>query len=170
MAGKSKAAPAAPDDDFATPAEAPEPAADDVTATAAAEPANPDAVNPDEVSPAAADNVELPEFPSLDGNPDVEVAKRSADVHKKSSHQHVKIYVLGPGTFEEAANFDHSANITATRQAMIAQGLRPEGDVTFVGAKTAKDGVSIELSYTVGATPAAIATDFSVAHAEATQD
>lgn len=165
MASKSTAADAAPDDNFATPSEADEP-----EVTAAADQPNADAVNPDEVAPEAADNVELLEFPSLADEPDVEVAKRSADVHEAASNQHVKIYVLGPGTFEDAANFDHSGNIIATRQAMIAQGMRPAGDVVFVGANVAKDGVSIELAYVVDAVPAAVATDPDVAHAKATQD
>jgi len=118
--------------------------------------------------PADAD-VEAVQHPSLVGEVDVEVAARSADVVEHESTRHVKVFVLAPGIFD-GRRFDHDANFAATRQYMISQGLRPIGDVVFDDKTTNADGVSIDLTYSVEATAAVVATDPSVIHAEVVQD
>jgi len=112
---------------------------------------------------------EVAQFPALIGKPDVEIAARSADVEDHESTRHVKIFVLAPGIFD-GRRFDHDANFAATRQYMISQGLRPVGDVVFNGKSVNVDGVSINLVYSVEATPAVVATDPEVAHAEVVQE
>lgn len=96
------------------------------------------------------------QFPSLAGQPNVEVAERSADVSRGSSKVHRKVFrVFTAGLEFDAASFDHQPNFTATRQYMIDHGLRPLGDVSFVGAE-AYDGKNTDLTYQVEAVPAAI--------------
>lgn len=99
------------------------------------------------------------QFPSLAGHPNVEVAQRSADVTKGSTKQHTKIFRIFTAGLEFVADeFDHSGNFTATRQYMIEHGLRPVGDVSFVGAEK-YDEKNTDLTYQVEALPAAVATD-----------
>lgn len=96
------------------------------------------------------------QFPSLAGQPNVEVAERSADVSKASTKLHRKVFrvfVGRGGTIDES--FDHQPNFTATRQYMIDHGLRPLGDVSFVGQEPYDDR-NIDLTYQVEAIPAAI--------------
>jgi hypothetical protein len=118
----------------------------------------------DKLKPAEA---RLAQFPSLAGQPDVEVAERSADVHKASSSRHIKVFVAPPGFVVEG--YDHTANFTATRQYMMGLGLRPDGDVEFDGASENVDGVSVDLTYSVAAIPAVIAVDPDVVHSRAVQ-
>jgi len=88
---------------------------------------------------------------------------------------HVKVFTLGGpivrnGFIDKSlTGYDHTANITATRQYMIAQGLRPVGEVSFVGATTNADGESLDLEYRVKAV-AAESTDVpEVEHAPAVE-
>lgn len=98
------------------------------------------------------------QFPSLVGQSGVEVAERSADVSKASTKQHRKVFrVFTAGLDFDAASFDHLPNFTATRQYMLDHGLRPVGDVAFVGAEK-YDEKNTDLIYQVEALPAAIAT------------
>jgi len=64
------------------------------------------------------------------------VAARSADTDKLSTDEHVKIFVLEPGPKPTEANgFDHGPNKAAVVQYMIAQGLRPTGEVRHVSTE-----------------------------------
>jgi hypothetical protein len=106
------------------------------------------------------------------------VARKSADVDKASSDEHVKVFVVfSPGTKPSEQNgYSHEANKAATRSYMISQGLRPTGDVRLVSIKehaTGKGDVW-DVTYAVGAVPAedyegepvkVIEGDDNVAHA-----
>lgn len=93
-----------------------------------------------------------------DVSPEEEVALRSPD-QLKPSLEHVKVFVLGPGEYTEAAGYDHEANKIATRQYAIDAGLWPTGDVRHVSTKKHADGKSKVLTYTVPVIPAHAAPD-----------
>lgn len=118
------------------------------------------------------------QHPSLadEAKPGVEVAERSADVEKASSDVHRKAFVLLRAAYEaqdgDARKGLHLANVEATRQAMIGQGLRPSADGKFVKSEQHPDGRSITLFYDVPAVPAVVAGEEgeTVAHAHVTLD
>lgn len=97
------------------------------------------------------------QFPSLVGQPEVEVAQRSTDVQATGTSKHRKTYVLLREQYN-ARTFDHVPNINATRQFMLDYGLRPVGDVKFAGSERHPDGVSVRLHYEGEAVPAVVAT------------
>ena len=110
------------------------------------------------------------QFPSLHGQSGVEIAERSADVARPATKKHRKIFrVFTAGLdFAESA-FDHRPNMTATRQYMASHGLRPIGDVAFVGAKP-YDEKNVDLTYEVEAVPAQVASDPGQVHTVVSQD
>lgn len=112
------------------------------------------------------------QFPSLYEKPDVEVAERSADVDKESTGTHVKDFVTTRAQWGTADHGEqHKANINAVRQYMLANGLRPDADVTFEGEHDHPwDPKSLVLRYEVSAVPAAVAVAFDVRHAVVVQD
>lgn len=88
------------------------------------------------------------------------VEQRTADTHETKNArgvddgEHVKVFVIPPGN-KPGSDYDHDANIAATRQYMISQGLRPTGDVRFVGSEPFGPGLkSWALTYAVTAVPA----------------
>lgn len=97
----------------------------------------------------------LVQFPSLYGQPAVEVAERSADLDAARSRNHRKVFRVFDWVEE---GFNHADNMRATRQYMVSHGLRPVGDVSFVGAKP-YDERNTDLVYEVQAIPAQVATD-----------
>lgn len=104
-----------------------------------------------------------------DAEADTEVAARSADVDEVKAEKHRKEFVHGPGKYTVASGFSHEANIAATRQYLINQGLRPVGDVEHVSTRKHEDGVSVVLAYEVEAVPAHLAEAYEVAHAHVIQ-
>lgn len=85
------------------------------------------------------------------------IARRSADIEAKEAKnsEHVKVFVLAPGENPtKGADFDHTPNKSATRQYAISQGLRPTGDVRFVGAKEEGKHKAWWLTYAVPVIPA----------------
>lgn len=109
------------------------------------------------------------QHPALEGAEGVEVAQRSQDEEKPSVEVHKKKFVvLARDYYDDEAT--HLANVEATRQAMIGQGLRPTADGGFVGAEKHPDGVSLVLTYEVPAKAAVVATEQHVAHAHVTLD
>jgi hypothetical protein len=125
---------------------------------------------PDQPNEEAAD-----QFPALDGEPGVEVSERSADVTKADTLTHRKDFVLlkreyGSNDHDEM----HRANVEATRQYLISQGMRPTADGKFAGSDDHPDGVSIILHYDVPVVPAVTATvddeGEAVVHAHVTLD
>lgn len=103
------------------------------------------------------DKPELRQFPSLSGEPEVEIAERSADVERPASAEHVKVYVVQRNV--DGADFDeamHQRNIDAMRQSLILQGMRPTGDGQFVGQEDGTDAESVRLTYSIPVVPAAI--------------
>lgn len=110
------------------------------------------------------------QFPSLAGQSGVEVSERSDDVTAKVSKKHRKIFRVFTAGFDFIADeFDHAGNKTAVRQFMLDHGLRPVGDVSFVGAEPF-DAKNTDLTYEVEAVPAAVATDPATAHAVVSVD
>lgn len=103
------------------------------------------------------------QFPSTVGQPEVEVAERTADTTKASTPTHRKTFVLLQEQYD-SRRFNHQPNINATRQFMLDYGLRPVGDVKFVGSEKHRDGVSVKLHYEGQAIPAVVATAPSVNH------
>lgn len=84
------------------------------------------------------------------------IAAKSADVHKKSSNRHVKVFVLPPGPEPTEANgYSHEANKAATIQYMLSQGMRPNGKVKLDSIKQHDNGISWVLTYSVAAVPTA---------------
>lgn len=110
------------------------------------------------------------QFPSLHGQPGVEIAERSSDVTSRTSKRHRKVFVVyTDGLDFDPADFDHAPNFNATRQYMLDHGLRPLGDVEFTGAE-AYDARNTALTYEVEAVPAAVATSPETAHVVVSQD
>lgn len=84
------------------------------------------------------------------------IARKSADVHKKSSNEHRKEFVLPPGPKPTPENgYSHEANKAATIQYMLNQGMRPTGEVRHVSTKQHPNGISWVLTYAVPAVPTA---------------
>jgi len=111
------------------------------------------------------------QFPALAGEPDVEVAERTIDYGSPTfggdpagTTRHVKDFVTPKGAYEDEADAVNVRNINAVRQAMVNQGLRPDGDVDFEGATDHPDGVSVILRYGVKAVPAVIASTYDTQH------
>ncbi len=97
--------------------------------------------------------------PSLVGESEVEIAKRSQDVHEAKSSEHRKVYVVQKnGAGPDYDDDMHVRNIDAMRQEMIKQGLRPTEDGHFVGAEDHPDGQSVCLTYACACVPAAVAS------------
>lgn len=110
------------------------------------------------------------QFPSLAGQPNIEVSERSDDVSAKVSKKHRKVFRLFTAGFDFIEDqFDHAPNKTATRQYMLDHGLRPVGDVSYVGAEPF-DEKNTDLTYEVEAVPAAVAKDPATAHAVVSVD
>jgi|SRR3954470_2608075 hypothetical protein len=110
------------------------------------------------------------QFPSLNGQEGVEVAERTADSDKETATVFSKVFVVPRESYENGtADPDavHQRNMTAVRQFMVSQGLRPSADVKFVGEEdypADTTGRSVALRYEVPAVPAAVASAFEVAH------
>jgi hypothetical protein len=101
----------------------------------------------------------LPQHPALDGHEGIEVAERSQDETRLSTTTHRKDFVLLASAYGSNDKDEiHRANIEATRQAMIGQGLRPTGDGKFVSSEKHPDGKSITLTYEVPAKPSVVVT------------
>lgn len=79
-------------------------------------------------------------------------ATRKAD--KALDGEHVKVFVVPPGSKPDG-DYDHEPNAAATLQYMMSQGLRPTGDVRYLGAEPfGPGGKSWALTYAVPAVPA----------------
>lgn len=92
-------------------------------------------------------NPELAQHPGGD----VEVAKRDPDAESDASSEYRKVFVIQAELFDKS--FDHTANIGATRQELINHGLRPTGDIVFVG-KARRGKLNFELTYAGPVVPA----------------
>lgn len=112
------------------------------------------------------DEVIEEQFPSLIGEPELEIAKRSNDAENDDERDTFrKVFVLLKADYEGGDKSGiHEANEAAVRQFLINQGLRPLGPITHRAEKH-PDGHSINLVYLAKAVPAATTTDFEVAHA-----
>lgn len=121
---------------------------------------------------ASREDAPLLQFPSVAGQPGVEVAERSQDVTTGRTRRHRKVFRVfvaeGVDAFD-SAGFDHGPNKVATRQYMSSHGLRPVGEVTLAGAEP-YDERNIDLTYEVEAVPAAIAVDPAQAHVVVSTD
>jgi len=85
------------------------------------------------------------------------IARRSADIDatRASNNEHRKVFVLPPGPKPTEKNgYDHRANMAATRQYAISQGMRPTDDVRHVStAAFGPGGKSWALTYAVPVQP-----------------
>lgn len=100
------------------------------------------------------------EFPALEGEPGVEVSERSADQTDPDTMTHRKEFVLLAADYDNGDKAEiHRANVGATRQYLISQGMRPTGDGKFVSSKKHPDGLSVSLFYDVPVVPAVIAQE-----------
>lgn len=98
------------------------------------------------------------QFPSLEGANDVEVAKRSQDVEEEATDTHEKVFVLLKADYESAdKDALHFANLTAARQYLMNQGLRPSEDGEFTG-ESDNGKRSVNLTYRIKVSPAAVAS------------
>lgn len=123
--------------------------------------------------------------PDLAQHPDnaaVEVAKRSADnvepvegstgpdePEPDATVIHRKVFVLVDQHVDFRV-YDHDANIRATRQEMLNSGLRPVGDVEYIGLSPHGDGESVDVIYEGKAVPTYVASDPDVAHPRVDQN
>lgn len=108
----------------------------------------PDAVHRDNAADELADGESVAALPFAD-----EVAARSADTTEPGTDFR-KVFVLGPGTYTAATDYDHEPNKAATRQYAIDAGLWPTGDAVHVSTRKHADGVSQVLAYSVPVAPA----------------
>jgi hypothetical protein len=121
------------------------------------------------------DEARSTQFPSLNGQEGVEVAERTADSDETTATVFSKVFVVPRESYENGPDQDevHARNMTAVRQFMVSQGLRPSADVTFVGEEdypADTTGRSVALRYEVPSVPAAVASAFEVAHVVIPQD
>lgn len=121
--------------------------------------------------------VALEQFPALSGAEQVEIAKRSQDVHVEATDTHRKGFVVTKQSWTENSDegnaVRHERNITATRQYLMQQGLRPVEDGRFVEAEDHQDGLSVILWYEVKVRAAVVADgeeEPEVAHAHVHAD
>lgn len=94
--------------------------------------------------------------PTPDMDPVAEVAQRSPDGSSGLTH-YKQFLVAASGTPGDDDDPWHDANKRAVLQEAIQRGLRPKGDVKFVGAEEQTDGLL--LTYEVSTDPAATNPD-----------
>lgn len=105
------------------------------------------------------------QHPALVGEPGVEVAERSQDTDAQSTTTHRKVFVTRKDDYTSTDTDQvHLRNMTAVRQYMVNQGIRPDASVRFIGAEDHFDGVSLNLVYEVSAVPAVTADDIETRH------
>lgn len=95
------------------------------------------------------------QFPAKAGEPEAEVAERSAD--GSDGARHVKEFVVMTGDWPaDGEHSAHDANKAAVANEVIQRGLHARGDVSFDGATDHADGVSTVLTYSVETVPASV--------------
>lgn len=123
----------------------------------------------------------LHQFPAKVGREGVEVAERTSDQAEDDSETHVKVFVLRKDAWDlesdDGKSEIHRRNINAVRQYMVGNGLRPGGDVSFVGEEEIASPrpdrpnlASVALRYEVGAVPAIVADELPTRHVVVPQD
>lgn len=144
-------------------------------------PTHPDELPPLVVTPERGDVAQqrsdaAQQFPSLRGEPEVEVAERSAD-NDKPSMRFVKqfvIKVVGDTEAWLAEEETHVGHKLRVLEEAIQRGLHAKGDVKFEGAEDHWDKVSKVLTYSVKTVPAAVdskaVTTMTVSNNETTGD
>lgn len=113
--------------------------------------------SPDALS---AKNPELAQHPALKGAPEVEVEARSADSDGQTDGRWRKTFVQFPASdFEPNAEQIHEDNKAVLLQEAINAGVHPKGEPTFDGSELQRDGVSLELNYSVESVPSVVDAD-----------
>ena len=92
-------------------------------------------------------------------DPGIEVARRTNDTTAKSSEDYVRVFVLGFRGDWDAKAYDHEPNKGAVLRDALSLGLRPTGDVRFIGKTTHRDGKSRVLTYKVPVVPTALVAE-----------
>lgn len=93
------------------------------------------------------------QHPAKAGEPEVEVAKRTAD--GSDGMRFVKEFVVLASQWTDEG-YAHEANKAGTVNEAIQRGLHPRGDVAFDGAEPHPDGASTVLTYSVETVPASV--------------
>lgn len=93
------------------------------------------------------------QFPAKVGEPEVEVAERSADGSEGT--RHVKEFVVLARDYYDVPSV-HAANSTVVANEAIQRGLHPRGDVSFDGAEDHPDRHSVVLTYSVDTVPSSV--------------
>jgi hypothetical protein len=93
------------------------------------------------------------QFPAKAGEPEVEVAKRSAGDADGTRYVRDFVVLAARWTGED---YQHEANRSALVGEAIQRGLHPRGDVAFDGQEGHPDGVSLVLTYSVDTVPASV--------------
>jgi hypothetical protein len=110
--------------------------------------------------PVAEYEKEYPQFPTLDDNPGVEIAKRSPDRIAESDDRFRKVYVLMRrdyvGVGDEGREQIHVRNKLDVLQTAINNGVHPRGEASFDGKEDHPDGASVILAYSVDVIPSIV--------------
>jgi hypothetical protein len=93
------------------------------------------------------------QHPAKAGEPEVEVAERSAD--GSDGMRFVKEFVVQAARWN-GEDYQHEANRAGTVGDAIQRGLHPRGDVSFDGQEQHPDGLSLVLTYSVDTVPASV--------------
>lgn len=106
------------------------------------------------------DEARQEQFPSLVGEPEVEIQERNPDADPEDSPiwNYLKDFVVRKEDYVDSPEL-HEANEAAARQEAINNGAHPIGVCTFDGVEDHEDGVSLYLHYSVKCLPAVIADD-----------
>jgi hypothetical protein len=93
------------------------------------------------------------QFPAKAGEPEAEVAERSAD--GSDGTRFVKQFVVLAARWTDE-DYQHEANRAGVVNEAIQHGLHPRGAVSFDGGETHPDGLSLVLTYSVETVPASV--------------
>lgn len=93
------------------------------------------------------------QHPAKVGEPEVEVAERSADGSEGT--RFVKEFVVQAARWN-GEDYQHEANRAGVVGDAIQRGLHPRGDVSFDGQEEHPDGLSLVLTYSVETVPASV--------------
>lgn len=95
-------------------------------------------------------------FPSLHGEPEVEIAKRTSDRQSGEDTRFRKRFLVQKEANVLSDESTHPRNFVSVVEQAIQQGLHPQGVPTFDGTEDHPSGQSVYLDYSVEVIPAAV--------------
>jgi hypothetical protein len=104
--------------------------------------------------------VEPPVEPPVEAAPEAPV--EAAPEAPVETVEFTRVFTVGSkhnAVDTELDGFNHDGGLAATAADAIAAGLRPTGEVEFVGAEVNADGITLDLTYRVSVVAAAAPTD-----------